>query len=380
MKDMEKSKKRLKNAYNLKSVDRIPIALYTDEWFDFNGYEITNDCEIMLKKQLMNIELSLKIESDYIPFLEPWLGVIVFAEAFGCEIKWPDNGLPWAKPIISDPKQVNKIKKPKWQNSTIMRKVLETIEYFQKETKGKYPLAITDSQSPLGTAVQIWNPTDFYSALITNPREVHLLLDIITDLFIEFTQKQIESIDNQVWPGHTFPAGEDNKGLAISDDLLAILSPELYKEYAIPYNTIISENFNGISIHSCGNFMHNIDNVLQIPKVLALNFHCNPKEMDPFETMNKLSGKVAVFADLGEKIYDFQQYGNDANRMISEYFIPGILSKGSKGVIIGGFLGQIGDNAYEQRKKEFDVILQAVDKISAENNNFFSKNNKKGKI
>jgi len=49
-------------------------------------------------------------------------------------------------------------------------------KFFIKETKQRIPIRITDIESPLGVAVQMWNPIDFYTALYNSPGEVHFLL------------------------------------------------------------------------------------------------------------------------------------------------------------------------------------------------------------
>ena len=55
------------------------------------------------------------------------------------------------------------------------------------------PIRLGDIQGPLDNAALIFGHTAFLEALITAPREVHRLLDMITDLMIEFASTQRES-------------------------------------------------------------------------------------------------------------------------------------------------------------------------------------------
>jgi len=57
-----------------------------------------------------------------------------------------------------------------------------------------------------------------------------------------------------------------------------MLSPEMYREFALPYNCEIGEAFGGVHLHSCGDFSHNIDSLLHITNLRSINFHPGPGE------------------------------------------------------------------------------------------------------
>ena len=76
---------------------------------------------------------------------------------------------------------------------------------WQDKTEGIIPLGNTDPQSPLDVACLIWKIDDFLLACYTNKKEVHYLLNMLTESFIEFYSAQHEIIRNNAYPVHVFP-------------------------------------------------------------------------------------------------------------------------------------------------------------------------------
>jgi len=203
-----------------------------------------------------SIEKTLTAKTDWMPFLEPWHGTGVYAEAFGCPYFWRENDFPWTHFAIHSIEEAKKIKKPNWKNSKMLNLVIESIRYFKKMVGEYIPISLTDTQSPLDTAMLIWETNSFFEACYDAPELVHNLLNLVTDLTIEFSKIQIEEIGlNVARPGHnavlTRPWGKAT-GIGISDDFLVTVSPEFYSEFSRPYNERMAEELGGAVIHSCG--------------------------------------------------------------------------------------------------------------------------------
>lgn len=221
--------------------------------------KIYTDCktsESSFNAQIESIEETLKTKTDWAPFLEPWHGTGVYAEAFGCPYFWKENDFPWTNFAIYSIEEAKKIKKPNWKKSEMMNLVIESIRYFKKMVGEYIPISLTDTQSPLDTAMLIWETNSFFEACYDAPDVVHDLLNLITDLKIEFSQVQIKEIGSNIArPGHnavlTRPRGKAT-GIGISDDFLVTVSPKFYSEFSRPYNEKIAEALGGAVIHSCG--------------------------------------------------------------------------------------------------------------------------------
>ena len=73
--------------------------------------------------------------------------------------------------------------------------------------------------------------------------------------------------------------------------------PDLFKEFGLPYLKRISEEFEGLYYHSCGNYLHCLDIILLIPKLKGINGHTSPNEMDPIKATNRIYYKCVYFSE-----------------------------------------------------------------------------------
>lgn len=293
---LEKTTKALHH----EKVDRIPIW-QVSQTITYPRHEIFFSIKKNLIMQLANIILTLQHKTDYVPYLDPFEGVTVLAEAFGCPVDIPKNGDPMVRsPLIKDFHGVYGIKKlPK--DNKVYKKIFNTLNYFQEETKYQIPIGATDPQGPLNVASLIIDNNSFLIGCITNKKETHHLLDIITETFIEFYTMQYDLLKNPAFPVHSFPLVSSNDGISISDDEAILLSPDLFEEFGLPYLNRISDAFGGLYYHCCGNFGHILDKILKIKGLRAINAHLSPKEFKP-EYINKILSKgVGLFLGISDR-------------------------------------------------------------------------------
>ena len=83
-------------------------------------------------------------------------------------------------------------------------------------------------------------------------------------------------------------------GVWISDDDCTIISPQMYAEFVVPYNSRILKAFGGGTIHFCGNAEHQLENFLKIEGLTGINNFC----MGNFKQISKMQelfrGKLAL--------------------------------------------------------------------------------------
>lgn len=279
---VKKAKIAITNLYESKKLDHIPFEfswsepLTLENEFKTSGkpdeqYKKFLDDEYDLKTQLDNISERVKAGcwDDTVLSLWPYQGVYVIAEAFGCKTIYHNNREPSAAPVITNINQVENIK-PRLDNSHSFKRVMEKMYFFQSVVKDKIPVSITDLQSPLDIASQIVNYTELIYAMIDKPKKVHALLRMITDILIEsiYKMKKILLTD---WPASLFRWLP--RGIFLSDDILAVLPPDFYEEFGVRYNEILANEFNGLVIHSCGVYLHNIPVLLKTKGLMGINFH-----------------------------------------------------------------------------------------------------------
>jgi len=204
------------------------------------------------------------LQEDFIPSLFPDDRIGVFASLFGCQVQQEDNQHCWVKPVVQTPSDVYHLR-PDF-NAPLIKNLFETIEYFIEQTEGVIPVNICDPQGPLSSASLIWNYEDLLLAFYDHPKEVKYLLNLITENLIIFFQKIFRVACNKVNPIHCHPDAwmPRDKGVALSDDMMAVTSPEIYEEFIMPYHQKIADALSGVFLHSCGDFSHNISQVKKI--------------------------------------------------------------------------------------------------------------------
>jgi hypothetical protein len=191
-----------------------------------------------LEAQLAEIEGQSRLRGDLVPALCPTLGVIAVPSAFGAEVVWWENDFPAVRPVVGDrPEKARALVRPGATGGEL-RRILDHTRFFLDRTEGRMPIRLGDIQGPLDNAALIFGHTAFLEALITAPREVHRLLDMITDLMIEFAASQREIVraaGAEFVPSAFQPWLPDGAGISVANDVAVMLSPGLHDEFGVPY-------------------------------------------------------------------------------------------------------------------------------------------------
>jgi len=231
---------------------------------------------------------------DFVLHLQPQMGVGVFASAFGCEVEFPWDQMPWSRPVIKAGEPAEKVYDLPAPDvhSGLLGDILDFAEYFDSKAGGKYPVAMTDMQGPMDTAYLVWDSCDFMVAMYEHPAEVHHLMRLCTDLIIKFV-KEFRGKVGEMVPAHFPPVYlPDGMGIAVSEDALAVLSRPLYEEFSLPYLNELSEEFGGILIHSCGNFEHQLPALRKVRGLRGINFGVSETRFEA--VWEALGGETAV--------------------------------------------------------------------------------------
>lgn len=128
---------------------------------------------------------------------------------------------------------------------------------------------VPDFQGPMNTLALMMEQTDLLCALYEAPDLVKAALDHITDTLITTVQRFIDlagrdRVIGMIWPYITLPA---ELGVAITQDYMPLLSPDLYAEFELPRLKRIADHFGGVFIHCCGQYAHHL------PALRRADFH-----------------------------------------------------------------------------------------------------------
>ncbi len=241
------------------------------------------------------------------PNIKPNLGIGTIAAAFGCPLRVNDEADPWTETLINAQcrEKVYDLQPPDPQSNPIFARVRERLNYLQH--RGTMPLRLVNVASPLVTASMIWNYTDFMMSLLTSPKEVHHLMEMITQATIDYVNLQLDIITNLHSMGHEVLCVPREVGLRVSDDTAALLSPDLYREFGAYYNGKLAEAFGGVVVHSCGNCSRVVPAMLETPGLKGLDLTM-PQNTD-WSALEAAAGGVVL--SLRHYFWDHEKKGVD---------------------------------------------------------------------
>ena len=227
------------------------------------------------------------------PNIKPNHGINIIAAAFGCAVTVNDEADPWVKPLIRDENldDVHTLKLPDPTTNPVYRRAWERVEYLQ--THSALPLRLINVPSPLVTASLIWEYTSFIEATMLSPDEVHVLMDKITKATIAYVQEQFARIGNLHTVSHEMWYVPREVGVRVSDDTAAFMSPNLYREFGVKYNSMISRAFGGIVVHSCGDVQNVVAPMMEIEGLPGLDFTIPQTDWE--SVRDAAAGKTALY-------------------------------------------------------------------------------------
>jgi hypothetical protein len=257
------------------------------------------DMAFSLENQLGALQKSMLFKADVPNFMEPWYGIGTISSAFGGEYIWMEGNAPALKAPFSSIDEVLAFPYKPVATTNIGRHTLDMIDYFMEKTKGKIPMSLTDTQSPLNMIGHLVSLDQFFFDLMIDPEKVIRLLDILAELSIDFNNEQVKRIGKCLaYPGHGFASSTQWQGLGMSDDNAIMISPDQYLEYAAPSVEKICSHLGGPVFHSCGDWARWTDAVLGIKGIKMADGAFSP-ETDPgaitdLETYHKFANTGVV--------------------------------------------------------------------------------------
>ena len=275
-----------------------PFLVCTD--FPNSFVSNCNSIEQSFKANLADFAAALDIPSDTLPYLEPWFGTGIYAEAFGSKYFWREGESPACHYAYRSIEQIRGIQKPDISQGRMFTMVMDAINYFKEKTAGQLPICVTDTQSASDTASLILDASEFFTCCYAEPETVHHFLKIINEMIIDFTKIQADAIgDCLALPGHnqrfSYPAG---RGMSLSDDNLAVSSPKINSEFFLPLDDQIGAAFGGVAIHSCGNWGHTMPLVAKMKNLYmidcTISYQRDPNPCTPEQVRDAFNGSDVI--------------------------------------------------------------------------------------
>ena len=160
-----------------------------------------------------------------------------------------------------------------------------------------------DTQGPLDIAELMWGGDMFY-AMYDEPDLVHAVLDLISNTYIAFLEKWFRLIPDRGEINGHWSAIRYRGHIMLRDDSAMNLTPQLYAEFAAPYDAKVLAHFGGGAVHFCGRGDHYIERLSAIPGLNGIHLsqpHLNDMEIIYRNTVDKGIKLFAFPCDYAQK-------------------------------------------------------------------------------
>lgn len=238
------------------------------EWPDISINDTLNDNEKMALHQYEVCSRQIASGNGGPMNVRSNFGTGILSSLFGAELFiMPEetNTLPTTRILkdgVSDIRKLVDAGVPDLNNG-LGRQVFDMGEYY-KDILKNYPriqefvqVYHPDLQGPLDICELLWG-SEMFLVMHDEPELVHAMLNLITETYIQFLRKwfalfpprpEINAHWNMMYRGPVM----------LRNDSAMNLSPEMYAEFALPYDQRIFDTFGGGGIHFCGRGDHYIE-------------------------------------------------------------------------------------------------------------------------
>ena len=264
---MRQSRKRLEERAKFRYVDRVPVmycvvARYFAPIFKMRYLDFFKDVETHYYWQLQFAKYRIEnIPEDFccepVIYVHPFFDNAIPPSAHGALVGWTEENPLRAIPVIKTVEQMERYevaapdaglrgKAIQWWDSMRDLAAQTKVTFNGKEGRVEVaPLSLA-GLSPHMIAVDLVG-MDFYWWMMEYPKQCHRFLDKIT-------QAEIASEENT----RRIDPRPRSKSYGIAEDSAQIMSPQLFKEFCVPYSQRIFARFavEGRSVHMCGKSAH----------------------------------------------------------------------------------------------------------------------------
>lgn len=340
--EVARRQERLLAVDRLEAVSPIPVLVLNGDlaylpWLGLTLEQVYRDPELMLRSQLEHSALVM----NTVPCDNAGVGAGVelsaaaLSSALGCEVFWRPGSRPTVKPWVRTEEDLLRLERTDVIHGGMHGRTLEMRDAMMR-VKDRYAICYDGGEpfnletigmrggahGPFTLAGEIAGNTEFIIDLIERPDYAHSLLQILAEKEIEwitFVKKTCEA---------PFP------GLDMMDDMAPYLSPELYAEFALPYEQQIYDHFGGRrGMHFCvlaNHLLEFLHRDLHLTSYDGFKPHGTPQEFagEMEHLLQVLGGKMVLTPDpdpmkTSNLSYDeFYQAGLQMARSLRD--VPGI--------------------------------------------------------
>jgi len=275
-------RKRLRRFWgNRPAEDRVPyiVADFAPRpiWPEVNSAYSALQRDLVL--QLRGIIDHADWDDDYVPQLSTGLVQATLPAYFGAKERRASDSVE-VIPVINEPEDVERLPVIGFPPDSHGGMFLAKMRYFHEMIRGVMPIVMADMQGPFSVASQLWGIEPFLLAAYTDPEEISLLCRRSAAAATVYYRLMRDAVENNWSPCHCFPClwMPPDAGVCLSEDLLAVVSPDTTRQFINPGLATLGEEFGRTLVHTCGSLNHTIGALAEVDTLFGVN--CSSSETD----------------------------------------------------------------------------------------------------
>ncbi|MBI5446821.1 MAG: hypothetical protein HY900_37105 [Deltaproteobacteria bacterium] len=196
----------------------------------YDDAEVKLRAQVAFQTEFADAMLLPGIWADYGALCEP--------SAFGCEVLWPEGGMPSVVPLLKSLSEIGRLRVPDPERDGFMPRALAEYRYFWDHLDPRYVErygyldGVATSFGPAELGAVLMGHGNFFLALAREPGRVHALLELTTEAVLLWLRAQ-EKVNGRL------------KRIALADHLPGQIRPEHFEEFFLPYTNRVVEAFPG---------------------------------------------------------------------------------------------------------------------------------------
>ncbi len=285
---LQKSEERLnlhRLFWNFEAFEHIPASFRLGNYFFADKF----------KAALPLLKPGLKIEPEMLKvdeFLEDYERLFQEIETIGQDGFWtaePFTGIPWMEAImgcavfagensfITEPAEmlpgsdlIKKIEANPWYV-----KYMEFVEKLVQLSDGRFPIGQPILRGISDVLGAIMGQTEMIYGMCDEPEPIEGLASLITKVFLKIIEEQQKLIP-EFYGGYSmgfYHLWTPGQCIWFQEDLSAILSPELYRDFILEHNRDICSRYDYSAVHLHSSSFHILDDILSIQDLKAVEIN-----------------------------------------------------------------------------------------------------------
>ena len=218
--------KILTDLVNGKEIKPLPVGFIIDspwlpKWYGIKILDYFSNDELWLEANLKAVNTFPDV--IFLPGFWSEYGMCSEPSAFGAISSFPGDEFPHAKKIIHSIEDISRITKPDPRTDGLSALMTNRLLLNQKKIEAAgHQIYFSVSRGPLNIASYLMGVTEFLTAMMMDPEQVHKLLAVITEYLAEYHDYQKK----------LFPSID---GILMLDDIIGFIGEAEFLEFGLPY-------------------------------------------------------------------------------------------------------------------------------------------------